>query len=128
MNYRRTSEHCGRFLRELPEGAAPRKCGLRMSYARWEHFPHDADIGVRGFGTTPAEAFEQAALALTAVVTQAEVRPLAIVAVTCEAPDHRTLVRRLAQHDHLRDGGAEYAVRPLRRNDRGEPAASNAVG
>ncbi len=37
--------------------------------ARWEHFPHAADVGVRGFGKTPAEAFEQAALALTAVVT-----------------------------------------------------------
>jgi len=37
--------------------------------ARWEHFPHDADVGVRGYGTTKAEAFEQAALALCAVVT-----------------------------------------------------------
>jgi SHS2 domain-containing protein len=34
----------------------------------WEHFDHEADIGVRGFGNTPAEAFEQAALAMTAVV------------------------------------------------------------
>src|SRR5262252_8706485 len=32
-------------------------------------FAHDADVGVRGWGATPAEAFEQAALALTAVVT-----------------------------------------------------------
>jgi SHS2 domain-containing protein len=40
---------------------------------RWEHFPHDADVGVRGFGATAAEAFEQAALALTAIVTTAEV-------------------------------------------------------
>jgi SHS2 domain-containing protein len=37
--------------------------------ARWEHFAHDADVGIRGVGCTPAEAFEQAALALTAVVT-----------------------------------------------------------
>jgi len=36
---------------------------------RWEHFEHEADVGVRGFGATPAEAFEQAALALTAVIT-----------------------------------------------------------
>ncbi len=35
----------------------------------WEHFPHGADIGIRGFGPTPARAFEQAALAMTAVVT-----------------------------------------------------------
>jgi len=55
--------------------------------ARWEHFPHDADVGVRGFGTTAAEAFEQAALALTAVVTHADVNPDALVEVRCEAPD-----------------------------------------
>lgn len=34
----------------------------------WEHFDHEADIGVRGFGSTPEEAFEQTALAMTAVV------------------------------------------------------------
>lgn len=38
--------------------------------AHWEHFPHDADIGIRGFGPTPASAFEQAALAMTAAVTE----------------------------------------------------------
>ena len=53
----------------------------------WEHFPHDADVGLRGWGATPAEAFEQAACALTAVVTQAEVDPEVAVQVTCEAPD-----------------------------------------
>jgi SHS2 domain-containing protein len=55
--------------------------------AWWEHFPHAADVGVRGFGQTPAQAFEQAAEALTAVVTSAEVRPAASVAVSCQAPD-----------------------------------------
>ena len=55
--------------------------------AKWEHFPHDADVGVRGFGATPAEAFEQAAIALTAVVTQAQVEPKVRVDVACEAPD-----------------------------------------
>jgi SHS2 domain-containing protein len=55
--------------------------------AGWEHFPHDADVGVRGFGTTAAEAFEQAAQAVTAVVTQAAVEPKVRVEVTCEAPD-----------------------------------------
>jgi SHS2 domain-containing protein len=55
--------------------------------ARWEHFPHAADVGVRGFGNTAAEAFEQAALALTAVVTHAEIAPAQPVEVSCEAPD-----------------------------------------
>jgi len=57
------------------------------SRAGWEHFSHDADIGVRGFGATPAQAFEQAALALTAVVTRAQVEALSSVEVRCEAPD-----------------------------------------
>src|SRR5690606_37407394 len=37
--------------------------------ARWEHFPHLADIGVRGLGPTKEAAFEQAAVALTAALT-----------------------------------------------------------
>ena len=55
--------------------------------AGWEHFPHAADVGVRGFGKTPAEAFEQAARALMAVVTTAAVAPVVEVEVSCEAPD-----------------------------------------
>jgi len=60
--------------------------------ARWEHFPHEADMGVRGFGATEAEAFEQAALALTAVVTDlAMVEPRESVTIECEAPDRELL-------------------------------------
>ncbi len=55
--------------------------------AKWEHFPHDADVGVRGWGSSPAQAFEQAALALTRVVTDAEVQPRSRVDVKCESPD-----------------------------------------
>ena len=53
----------------------------------WEHFPHAADVGVRGFGRTTGEAFEQAALALTAAVTAAEIQPAVSVKVQCDAPD-----------------------------------------
>ena len=61
--------------------------------ARWEHFPHDADTGVRGFGATKAEAFAQAALAMTAVVVDpAEVEPREEVAIQCEAPDDELLL------------------------------------
>lgn len=45
--------------------------------ARWEHFPHQADIGVRGMGATLAQAFEQAALALTAVIVDLAQAPQA---------------------------------------------------
>jgi SHS2 domain-containing protein len=34
----------------------------------WEHFEHAADVGVRGIGATPEEAFSQAGLALFALV------------------------------------------------------------
>jgi protein archease len=57
------------------------------SRAGWEHFPHAADVGVRGFGKTAAEAFEQAARALTAVVTHAAIEPKLSVDVSCTAPD-----------------------------------------
>jgi tRNA nucleotidyltransferase (CCA-adding enzyme) len=61
--------------------------------ARWEHYDHRADVGVRGFGATPAEAFEQAALALTAAVADpASVRPLERVELRCEAPDDELLL------------------------------------
>ncbi|MBL8837300.1 MAG: archease, partial [Alphaproteobacteria bacterium] len=36
--------------------------------AGWSHFPHGADVGVRGVGATPALAFAEAARALFAAV------------------------------------------------------------
>jgi tRNA nucleotidyltransferase (CCA-adding enzyme) len=61
--------------------------------ARWEHFEHGADIGVRGFGPTLAAAFEQAAIALVAVVTDpAGVAPREAVDLACEAPDDELLL------------------------------------
>lgn len=57
------------------------------STARWEHFPHDADIGVRGYGATPGEACEQAALAMVAaIVDPATVRLEQMIEFAIEAP------------------------------------------
>lgn len=58
----------------------------------WELFSHDADVGVRGFGSTVAEAFEGAALALTAVITDAPIAPKIPVEVACNAPDIELLL------------------------------------
>lgn len=59
---------------------------------RWEHYEHGADIGVRGIAATKARAFEQAAVALTAVVADpATVRERERVAIACEAPDDELL-------------------------------------
>ena len=64
-----------------------------VSPPRWEHFQHAADVGVRGLGDCPETAFEQAALALTAVITDPNaVRSLKAVKVRCEAPDLELLL------------------------------------
>jgi len=59
----------------------------------WEHFPHQADIGVRGIGSTKESAFESAAQALTAVITDlGSVAPTQSVSIVCEAPDDELLL------------------------------------
>ncbi len=61
--------------------------------ASWEHFPHQADIGVRGIGQTKEAAFQGAALALTAVITDLDsVVPAQEVRIDCEAPDDELLL------------------------------------
>lgn len=77
--------------------------------AFWEHFPHEADIGVRGIGPNKAAAFEQAAMALAAVVTDPEgVRPLQDVRIQCMAPDDELLLV-----DWLNELVYEMAVRGM---------------
>src|SRR5574340_386996 len=59
----------------------------------WAHFPHQADMGVRGVGPTLAAAFEQVALAMTAVVTDPDrVAAAQAVEIRCEAPDDELLL------------------------------------
>ncbi len=105
--------------------------GSRVPEARWEHFPHDADIGVRGYGPTMAAAFEQAALALTAVVTDpAGIALRESVSMACEAPSAELLlvdwlnavVLRMAT-DGLVFGAFEVAISGARLEGRaiGEP-------
>ena len=64
-----------------------------MNRKRWEHFSHEADMGVRGLGNTKEEAFEQAALAMTAVITNPEaIAPNEEIEIHCEAPDDELLL------------------------------------
>jgi len=59
----------------------------------WEHFEHDADIGIRGIAPTLAQAFEQAALAMTAVITDPDrVLTETAVSIHCSAPDPELLL------------------------------------
>ena len=60
---------------------------------RWEHLEHGADIGVRGYGSNLAEAFIQAALSLSSVVTDLDkIDPSESVTVECEAPEFDLLL------------------------------------
>jgi SHS2 domain-containing protein len=63
------------------------------SLFRWEHFGHGADIGIRGIGATMEQSFEQAALALTAVIADpAKVKPQREVAIDCAATEPEALL------------------------------------
>ena len=64
-----------------------------MIAGRWELFPHGADMGVRGIGSSKEEAFEQVAVALTAVITDpTSVLAKECIEVSCEAPDDELLL------------------------------------
>jgi len=66
---------------------------VRMSIADWEHFEHKADIGIRGFGNTLSRAFEQAAVAMTAVITDISlVQANATISIYCSDEDNDTLL------------------------------------
>lgn len=73
-------------------GPAP-EWARAASQPRWEHFEHRADIGVRGLGPTKAIAFQQAAMALIAVITDpASVQQNEALTIQCDAPDDEILL------------------------------------
>jgi SHS2 domain-containing protein len=60
---------------------------------KWETFPHEADVGVRGIGATLAGAFEGAAMAMTSVICDpAQVQAIEAVPIECSAPDDELLL------------------------------------
>ncbi len=64
-----------------------------MTTGHWEHFPHPADIGVRGVGPTREDAFAQAAIALTAVLVDPDkVEPREPVDIVCREQDDELLL------------------------------------
>lgn len=79
----------------MADGRRPVPSGARLApfEGMWEHFPHGADIGVRGRGETRDQAFAEAARALTAVVTELDaVEPKLAVRFHCAAPDDDLLL------------------------------------
>ena len=103
----------------------------------FEHFEHGADVGVRGFGATAAEAFEGAAHALFALLAEepSTVRAAVEERIQIEAPGMEELLVAflnelisLADARHLVFGGFSVAIegggaRPFRLSARarGEP-------
>lgn len=67
---------------------------ILKTMAHWEHFEHDADIGVRGLGDSIAEAFEQAALAMSAlIVTDLNlIKPDQMIEIQCQESDLELLL------------------------------------
>ena len=59
----------------------------------WSHFPHEADIGLRGNGIDKESAFEAIALALTAVITDPDrVTARDSISIACQAPSDEILL------------------------------------
>ena len=55
---------------------------------RWQHFPHGADVGVRGIGRSLAEAFAEAARAMTAASVDLDAIGLhSSVEIVCSGSD-----------------------------------------
>jgi SHS2 domain-containing protein len=64
----------------------------RRGEGHWEHFPHEADMGIRGIGASLEEAFAQAAMAMTAVITDPrQVLSKESISVTASDPDPELL-------------------------------------
>ena len=62
-------------------------------HPHWEHFEHQADMGVRGYGNSLAEAFEQTALAMMAIITDITlIRPDREIEIACTEADQEVLL------------------------------------
>ena len=76
-----------------PAGHGRGSKSMAESEARWELYSHPSDIGIRGFGPTREEAFAQAAMALTSVITDlGKVEPRQPVDIECKEEDDELLL------------------------------------
>ena len=66
---------------------------LAKTHNHWEHFSHDADLGLRGWGTDRPRLFVAMAEALTAAITDpADVAQKDCVEIGCSAPSDDILM------------------------------------
>lgn len=65
---------------------------LRIKMGRFEYFEHPADMGIIGWGTSPAEAFEQGAKAMfNLMVDIGQVEPRERIPIRCQGKDWEEL-------------------------------------
>jgi SHS2 domain-containing protein len=77
----------------MEQSQSPENPDPPQSSARAEHFAHAADIGVRGIGPSREAAFEQAAVALSEIVTERhKINATAAVTIECQAPSDALLL------------------------------------
>ena len=66
---------------------------IALAAPAWEHFAHAADVGVRGYGRDPDEAFAQTALAMIAAITAPQrIEAREAISIECRAPDLELLL------------------------------------
>ena len=66
---------------------------LMMKASCWDHFEHEADIGVRATAHSRETLFERLAEALTAIITEpGSIQSAETIAIRCEAPDDAMLL------------------------------------
>ena len=63
-----------------------------LNESGWQHFDHAADMGISASGATLEEVFVQAALGMTAIITDASIAAVESVSVRCQAPDAELLL------------------------------------
>ena len=87
---RRESLEFGSDLASKDVGSSKGKSFVK---SKCETFAHESDIGIRGYGNTLEEAFENAAMAMYSVMVRVDkVKPLAPREVTASAPDGEMLL------------------------------------
>lgn len=66
---------------------SPRQMNLQLLEPGWWHFPHDADMGIAVVGPDLNQAFEQAAVAMTNIITDSQIMASNSIKINCQAPD-----------------------------------------
>lgn len=77
----------------LDSSSAQILSGATVNEAHWEHFKQEDDLGIKGYGPTKADAFEQAAIAMTAAISDPKLlQSQSSVKISCKANNDELLL------------------------------------